>query len=378
MTASFYLFFDFYQKRNSISLALMYIALGFAILTKGPVALGLTGLIGVLFLIMKKDFTWSTIKTFQLGWGIFILLIILLPWFIEVGLATEWQWQKNFLLEHNLNRLTQEMEGHGGFIGLTILYVFMALLPFSIFLIQAYRLIWKKRKENDLLLFSIVVSLVIVLFFTISATKLPNYPMPAYPFIAIIIGHYLSSTENKKINYPLFAYLAFSFFLPAALYFIVKSFSELSFLESLTSISLIIPIGAIVSVVLWLKSKNLNKILISLAIPWIIVSLLVFLKVFPYVSRQDPVQHALPIMTEERPIAYYRRCNSAFPWYIKRPIQKLTTLKDLTQYIESTPKFYLISAAEYDNELSGLPLKKIFQKQDLFESPITVVYEPQP
>jgi uncharacterized membrane protein len=141
---------------------------------------------------------------------------------------------------------------------------------------------------------------------------------------------------------------------------------------------LIIPIGAIVSVVLWLKSKNLNKILISLAIPWIIVSSLVFLKVFPYVSRQDPVQHALPIMKEERPIAYYRRCNSAFPWYIKRPIQKLTTLKDLTQYIESTPKFYLISAAEYDNELSGLPLKKIFQKQDLFESPITVVYEPQP
>src|SRR5438552_10147388 len=66
----------------------------------------------------------------------------------------------------------------------------------------------KQRKtvfKNALVKFSAVTVLVFIGFFSISGTKLPNYPMPCYPFIALLIGYWIKMVidENKKTKvYP--------------------------------------------------------------------------------------------------------------------------------------------------------------------------------
>src|SRR5690606_6969651 len=66
--------------------------------------------------------------------------------------------------------------------------------------IQGFIQGWKQRKTNDFLLFSFLISTVFILFFSISSTKLPNYPMPSYPFIVVLIAVYLNEIIKKSIS----------------------------------------------------------------------------------------------------------------------------------------------------------------------------------
>lgn len=374
LVATHMLYYEFYMSGKIKILILLYIALGLAILTKGPVALGLFGLNVLLFLIIKKKFNWETIKSLRILTGSLIVLIIVLPWFINVGLATDWQWQREFFLKQNIERLTNPMEGHGGFLGLTILYVFLAFIPFAFFLIQSFRFAWKNRRENDLVLFSLIISFVIVLFFSFSATKLPNYPMPAYPFIALIAAFYFTSEKIKHLTILLVLNLLISFFIPVIAYIGTLKVEEISFLSNHCLIFLILPLGSGMALWIWLKQKNQGKMLVVLSAGWTITSLLVFMWIFPLISKHDPVQQVLPQLNTSKQFAYYRRFNSAFPFYLKKPIIKLTTKNDVEDFFLQHPDGYLLTVQKYENELSGIEIEKIFQKKDLFESPVTTVY----
>jgi 4-amino-4-deoxy-L-arabinose transferase-like glycosyltransferase len=375
LTTAHLALFNFLVSRKLKPLILMYVCTGLAVLAKGPVALGFVGLNGLLYLIIKKELTWKTIKQFRLIIGILIVTAIVVPWFIEVGLATNWIWPREFIFEHNLNRFAGEMEGHGGFFGLTIAYVLLAFLPFVTFLIQSYREAFRKLKENDLLLFSTIVSLIIILFFTLSATKLPNYPMPAYPFVAILIANYLTGEKIRHLNWLLIINLLISLAIPAAMYYLISQTAEISNLVYFSLLLIILPISSILSLWLWIRYSNFKSVIISISLGWIITSLIFFLWILPVASRQEPVQQAISLMDTSKSISYYKRFNSAFPFYLKKPSPELNSIEDIKEFFKKYPDGYLISATQYCEELKLLPLKEIFRKKDFFESPVTVLYQ---
>ncbi len=374
LTAAHYSFFSFYQTRNLKFLFLMYVATGLAILAKGPVALGFIGLNGLVWLLIKKDFNWKTIREFRLITGIAVVSAIVAPWLIKVGIATDWLWPKGFFFEHNLNRFSGEMEGHGGSFLLTPAFVFIAFLPFSIFIIQSYRKAFRKWQENDLLLFSLIVSLVIIIFFSISSTKLPNYPMPAYPFIAMIIGHYLDINRIKKITLILFINVFIGIALPLTGYIILGRNPGLSGLWPLLYILLIIPITAIIALIINIMKGTPDKIIIVLALGWIVAGLLTFTIVLPEISKNEPVARVVRIMDRTQEVAYYQQFNSAFPFYLQKRMDKLETVAEVDSFFEQNPKGYLISTAKKAKELSTNDLELFFSQKELFEPPTTVVY----
>ena len=130
----------------------MYLSIALATLSKGPVAILLPGFIFLLYLIFSKNFKWSVIKKAKPFWGVLIVLAIALPWYILNGLATDWEWTRGFFLEHNLDRFSDEMEGHGGTFLITFLYVLIGLLPFAFLLPQALVHALKSRKNTFVLL----------------------------------------------------------------------------------------------------------------------------------------------------------------------------------------------------------------------------------
>ena len=142
---------------------------------KGPVAILFTRIISWFVFIIKKQLK-NVFHIIQFL-GIVGVLLVTSPWYINVHLLTDGEWTKGFFIEHNLNRFGSEMEGHGGIFLITFGYVLLGLLPFSFFIPQALINSYKERK-NNLILFCSCITLVFVLFFCISSTKLPNYTMP--------------------------------------------------------------------------------------------------------------------------------------------------------------------------------------------------------
>ncbi|WP_025863968.1 ArnT family glycosyltransferase [Prolixibacter bellariivorans] len=377
MTLTHWAFFEFYQNRKWPWLITMYAALGLAILAKGPVALGFAGLNGLLFLIMKRDFRWKTIKQFRLLLGVVVTGLIAIPWYVKVGLATHGEWTRQFFFKHNLDRFSSEMEGHGGFFLLTAIFVLLAFLPYTIFLFQSYREAFRQRKNNDLILFSMIVSLVIIVFFSISSTQLPNYPMPAYPFVAVLIGYYLSNV-NLKMKKPLWISLIIGLLIPIGAFIAMKLDKSLVPVANMAWFFLVIPAGSVWALYNFYQQRSQQRIFTALSAGWIMAGILFFMVVFPAVNRQNPVQKALTAMDISRPVAYYGRFNPAFAFALKKHIPQMKTPEEVSAFFQEHPNGYLISITKVQKELEALPLKEIVRQKDLFENKTTQVYQWKP
>jgi len=179
MTWSIFAFFAATRDGSKYDWLWMYLSMGLATLTKGPVAILLPGLIFLLYLIFSKNLNWKMIVRLKPHFGVLIVIAVVLPWYLMNGLATDWEWTRGFFFDHNLERFSGEREGHGGSFLITLGFVLIGLFPFAVLLPQALRNAFRNRKEN-FVLYNLVAGLTIVGFFMVSQTKLPNYTFGSY------------------------------------------------------------------------------------------------------------------------------------------------------------------------------------------------------
>ena len=380
MTLGFVAFYIFYREDKPVFLLIAYLSFGLGVLVKGPVSIALPGLAILLFLIIKRTFNWSYFLKLRPLWILAVLVFIIAPWFIMVGLKTEGVWLKDFFLRHNLERYTDTMEGHGAIFLVTPLMVIIGLLPFSQFVVQGFRLGWKNRRTEDLLLYSGLISLTIITFFAFSSTKLPNYTVPVYPFVALLIGRYLAILQDdfqkyrKSTSASLWTYLFIAMALPVGLYFGISFDPVLAMQKNLSWYFLIIPAGALTALFFFYRSVYKGMVL-SLSVSWIVTILLFFYIIFPKIDQLNPVARLWPSMDTGKPVAAYRIYNSAFSFYLKRPVPTLQTPEAMADYIRETGEGYIITRKVFMEELEGLDnITVIGEAKDIFEIPTTVVY----
>ncbi len=172
-----------------------YTAMALATLAKGPIGFLLPGLIIVLFLLGRRDLPhlW---RQGQIALGVPLFLLIALPWYLAVGVETHWLWDRLFIDQQNIGRYTASMEGHRGPIYYYFLTIPLALLPWSIFLPQTVAELWQRRKAlftqapEDA--FMLLWAITWVVFFSLAATKLPNYVWEAYPPLFLLLAQRLN------------------------------------------------------------------------------------------------------------------------------------------------------------------------------------------
>ena len=251
---SLFSFFEYFKKKKIKFLILFYFFVALGSLTKGPVAILLPGLSVGLFLLLKKQL--KNVFSYYPILGIVGVLLVTSPWYINVHLLTNGEWTKGFFIEHNLNRFGSEMEGHGGIFLITFGYVLLGLLPFSFFIPQALINSYKERK-NNLILFCSCITLVFVLFFCISSTKLPNYTMPCYPFLIILFSNFF----DKKLNFgfkksdiiSIVLLFVISVTLPILIYFLLFNDSDLNQFRYLSLLFIPTAIGSVLGLLMFLK-----------------------------------------------------------------------------------------------------------------------------
>jgi 4-amino-4-deoxy-L-arabinose transferase-like glycosyltransferase len=159
---------------------------GLGFLTKGPVALLLPGAVLVICVAQERRWgLWRGLLNWR-PWAVFSA--VAMPWFIYAferhGIAF---WQ-GFFLRHNIERFTAPLEGHGG--GWLYFAVVTPLLwlPWTPLLGVA----WLQRRRLALdasVRWSLVWVGFVLVFFSLSGTKLPHYAIYAAPGMALLLTH---------------------------------------------------------------------------------------------------------------------------------------------------------------------------------------------
>jgi 4-amino-4-deoxy-L-arabinose transferase-like glycosyltransferase len=161
-----------------------YLALALAVLTKGPVALVLAGLVWVIWVFVHRQ---SGRPLIQIrGWV--LLAVITLPWFVYV----QWRYPEFFqffILEQHLGRfLTPAIHPEPFWYYVPVLLgLFLPwtwLLPWA--LAAAGR--WRDPDYR----FLVIWAAVILVFFSLSRGKLAPYVLPALLPMALLVGHGLA------------------------------------------------------------------------------------------------------------------------------------------------------------------------------------------
>jgi len=382
MSGSFMCFYTFLIEKEKFWIMLMYLCFGLGVLTKGPLAIALPGLIMLVFLIMTKRFTWSMIHSFQIPAGIIIVLLISLPWYWLNYQASDGLWTEGFFFKHNLQRFSDTMEGHGGFFLLPLIMVIIGLLPLGIFCIQAMFLAWKRR-ANEALLYSLCIVLGIIIFFSFSQTKLPNYTTPAYPFIAILIGFFLSELQGmnvslKKVKWAYGFYTILAFLIPAVVYFGLKTDLTVHKASSVWIWFIPVPIGAVIG---WyfIRRNEISKFIFSMTLFFILSNFLFFEKAYPRVYGINPVEGSLNMLRNQHDLVYYKMMNPAYIFNLQRLVPAIQSQVSLSLYLKEHPDAKVISRKQFQKEIQAAgDMVLVFEQKDTFESPITVIYESAP
>ncbi|MFM8413912.1 MAG: ArnT family glycosyltransferase [Planctomycetota bacterium] len=123
------------------------------------------------------------------------VLVAAAPWYAAVWHRTDGAWIEGFFFVHNVGRFMAPMEKHSGGILFHPLTMLVLFFPWSSFLPLAIVLAaWRtwKRTVPSVVMHALGLGLVWlgvwVGGFSLAATKLPNYVLPAYPAAALLVA----------------------------------------------------------------------------------------------------------------------------------------------------------------------------------------------
>jgi 4-amino-4-deoxy-L-arabinose transferase-like glycosyltransferase len=172
----------------------MYFCMALGLLTKGPIALLLPGLVLVPWLARRGELrqTWRQCRPWS---GLGILLLVAGPWYAAAGYFTQGEYWRHFLGHENWGRFTEVVNRHQQPSWFFLLLLLPLVFPWLGLLGPALRWGWSvpatgplRRALPSLWLWQIVVVLAL---FTFSRTKVWTYILPLGPALALLMATWL-------------------------------------------------------------------------------------------------------------------------------------------------------------------------------------------
>lgn len=162
-----------------------YVATALGILVKGPVAAVLVG--GATFLFLLAHGGWRALRPWFDWRALALAAVIVLPWFLLVGWRNPEFWDF-FIVDQHLRRYTSTRE-HGEPVWFFLPVVLGGLAPWSLALACDPLLLrgaLDPRRWTPATRFLALWAGVILVFFSLSVSKLATYALPALPPLAIL------------------------------------------------------------------------------------------------------------------------------------------------------------------------------------------------
>lgn len=178
---------------------LAYLLAAAAVMTKGLIGIVLPMLvIGVWILILNR---WRLLTQIYLGSGLLLFFLAATPWHVLVQMHHPEFLHYYFIHQHFERYLTHISHRPGPpwyFVGVTIL----GFLPWTPFLPQALMATVPLRSADrdirDTELFLALWAFLILVFFSVSDSKLIPYILPIFPALALLTGRYFSKQWDQR------------------------------------------------------------------------------------------------------------------------------------------------------------------------------------
>jgi 4-amino-4-deoxy-L-arabinose transferase-like glycosyltransferase len=165
--------------------ALLGLAIGIGILVKGPMILFFVGLTVIAVSMWERRWGWvmSMRPIFALG----IIILINVPWLVAIGLVTKGEYFAEAVGQDFLGKALSSQESHWGPPGYYLVSLLVGFWPGWLFLAPGivYGIARSREGAVRFLLAWIIPAWIIL---ELAPTKLPHYPLPIYPALALLCG----------------------------------------------------------------------------------------------------------------------------------------------------------------------------------------------
>ncbi|MDA8082218.1 MAG: glycosyltransferase family 39 protein [Nitrospiraceae bacterium] len=139
--------------------------------------------------------------------GTALFLLISGPWYAAETAANGREFIDQFFIKHHFRRFTGVISGHEGPWYYYLPVLLLGLLPWIVYLPGGLAEAWRDlkhsrqqtRPRHSIGLFALLWFSCILLFFSLSTTKLPNYILPAIPAAVILISFGMTRQSERQI-----------------------------------------------------------------------------------------------------------------------------------------------------------------------------------
>jgi 4-amino-4-deoxy-L-arabinose transferase-like glycosyltransferase len=176
---------------------LLGLGVALAVMAKGLVGILIPGAVAVLFMLIHRD--WRLVLRAAPWWALAALLLLAAPWFVLVSVRNPEFAHFFFIFEHFQRYLSS-----AGFERYQPAWFFLPVLalgflPWITLLPGALRFAWRAARDGDrptslLLLWAAFV----LLFFSLSQSKLAPYILPLFPALSLLTGRAIAGLPAQR------------------------------------------------------------------------------------------------------------------------------------------------------------------------------------
>ncbi len=177
---------------------LMYVLMGLATLTKGPIGVVFPGVIIFLYFLASGE--WRTLKKMHIPLGAVIYFLVAGPWYYFMYQLHGQVFIDTFFGFHNMTRFTTAEHPNRVLWYYYIPVLLVGFFPWTGILFDAVKKSITDSSGDAFknLMFMHIWWIFVFLFFSISKTKLVSYIFPLFPPLAIIVGWNIVRVSRER------------------------------------------------------------------------------------------------------------------------------------------------------------------------------------
>jgi len=358
--------------RRRLYLCLMYVAAGFGVLTKGPVAVFLPAVVFFVYLASQKRL--GDLRHMMLPAGAIISLAIAVPWYYLLYREYGWEYIGSFIFGENLGRYAEAVgeQSRGVFFYLPVMLA--DLFPWSFMIPLALWWAIRDERQHRVARLLVVWIAVIVAFFSLSGTKEDLYILPIVPAEAALIGAMVAAAVERGSR-P----VAWLTGVTAGTLAVTGSVALWTFavahrysLEGAVFVGAAALAGGVIALV-WLLRRSLFASMATIVSSLVVIVWCVVICTLPDFERYKPVRPFSDIIRARASVGAivgsYKFSLPSMVFYLNRPVMEVVLPDHLRAVFYSSSDVYFIMAEEeYNSVKERLPVEThVLARQPMFD-----------
>lgn len=188
------------QRQSTNLYRFFFICCALAVLTKGLIGIVLPG--GIIFWYLLLSRRWHLLSEIPWISGFLLFILVTVPWFLLVSQANP-EFPHFFFIKEHFQRYTSTIHRRSQPVWFFLPILLLTMLPWSFFLPGSLTKAWQQRRsDRGTTLFLLLWPVIIILFFSLSSSKLIPYILPTFPPLALLVASRITAHwHTRKPDY---------------------------------------------------------------------------------------------------------------------------------------------------------------------------------